>query len=69
MHPMMNNLEDIVTLALQSIDEVDAALANKFELSFRRKLMQRFCNNQSTPTWSFTTSGNSGTGTKELIRG
>lgn len=71
---MTNNLEDIVKLALQSIDEVDAAVTNKFELSFRRKLMQQYCNNQpTTPPWNYTVVGgtniNTSTGTKELLRG
>lgn len=53
----MNNLEDIVQIALRAFDKtsIDTNDRNYFELQFRRLLMQMECRKETTKTETYTT--------------
>lgn len=75
--PKMNNLEQIVKIALDAAVDVYGSdeLLEDFELEIRRRLMQEFCSYTSPLTstiirWPPNSSGTfTNTGTKEQLNG
>jgi hypothetical protein len=66
---MMNNLEAIVSIALQSYEYIhgkDTVHYEAFELELRRRLMKRYC---TIPTEASTTAGNPTTAKFNILHG